>query len=356
MPGEDYEDYEEEWDNEIVPAFVPWIDGVVPQSTTDLITVTAGNDTFRVRLWDDGANDFNEAIVVDEGTYTVESLVSELQAEINTALTAEGAPFSQDDIRVIMSPLDYARVQNNKSGYTLYLSGGSDDGWPLLLGREVVEDWDFRKTEAGWLGDPTFQWTGEHNSEARDNEEFERDWGNSEVGLPWEHHPTLADFIVNDEDSRRTSYVIAANTNDYIKMRYREWGTASVTSSGAVAVTTGTHTPVQLAAYIESVIDTWLAGAGAPFAAGQITVEGDNATGEIRVINIGGSARDFVFWLFPEGQADLWGYIGMPVDVEGTEETYAHPTSSRVPEYVTLYPAIFDTSPENYEDFEEDWP
>lgn len=348
---QDFEDFEEEWGNwPWYPAFASFILGEAVEN----FTIGSTNNKFRIKL-EDGST-FDEALEATAGTYTASALAAHLQTLVNTALTAEGAPFAANDILFYES--DYYAgqiiVKNNKTGYKITIYAGAEDGWPQILGRSIAWN-DFRYYESDLLDPSVHAWTGEYYNFDFKVEQFERDWGNSDLKQTqgaWEYNFQLVGWI-DGTTILETTTTISVGVNDTFFMRIRKWGTTDNTNSGTLTIPPGGYSKSALVTQIQSLIDAWLTAAPSPFASGDITVS-LAPNGSLRFENTG--QADFVMSLASTAKK-FWDYIGIEYDQAVDIEYYPHPVSARWRETDAWNFATFDSGANEYENFEDaSWP
>lgn len=349
---EDFEDFEEDWGNDPwYPAFVSYIVG----DAVEPFIVGTDSYRFRIRLERAGWPTFDATLDATLDTYdTTTALATHLQTLVDAALTAAGGAYAPNDIRFYPEPASgRMAIVNAKSLYKMTIYTGSDDGWPVVLDREVAWD-DFRYFEEDLLDVADYVWTGQHNSHTYHEERYERDWFNSDTSIPWEH---LFYFVPWFDGSvvLPLSLSIQLGVNDELSFRIREWATANVTASGVLTIPAGAYGSVALATAVQLQIDAWLVGVGAPFWVGQITAD-VSPEGKLRIINTG--LADFVVYATDEGTS-FWNEVGVAYDDPAHVEQYEHAVSARWREDETLEAAIFNASPPPvpvpYENFESKW-
>lgn len=345
---EDFEDFEEDWNNDPwYPAFTSWVFGTKSEN----FSITTGANKLGIKLEHTVNPDFDAVLEITAGSYTAAALKTELQTKVNAALTAAGAPYAANDIIFQVHPGDSTKLSlyNNKAGYIMRLYESSDDGWPSVLGYSLT--WlSYRYYEADLLDSASYAWVGKYNSATNYEEQFERGFNNDETSAPWDFNKTLADFIDGSVTEPPGDYVIQTGVNDKGSLRYRYWVTGQLTTT-TLTVPAATYTLAQLVTQLQTLIDAWLTGAGAPFGAGDIDVLA-SPTGTVR-FRVDKPALAVLF--VTDVDKTLWDYIGMQYDDPNHVEQYLHPDTARWPEGANWDRATFDVAPEFYEDFEEDW-
>lgn len=345
----EYEDYEPGWDTDpFFPAFVSYIFGVPGP-----FLLGPGSTDFRVSLTRTGFPTFDATLSVTAGTWTYSALATELQTQVNAALTAAGGAYAPYDVLFYPAVLrgdGYLAVVNTKSDYVMWLLDSDDSGWPFLLGRELG-NFDYRYQEEDLVEPFDVDWIGQYNSDTYRMEDFERDWDNIDTTIPWTYMWTWVPWIDGTENPRNsgTQVQILAGVNDTFSIHLRIWGTGNSTSSGVLTVPAGTYPVAAFVVAMQNVINAWLIAAGAPFGAGNVTVAESPGRLSIRVSNTGPS--DCVMYLTDEA-TDLWDFLGMAYDAFGDVEDYPQPVAARwVGDDDLLSAAMFDSGTHAYEDF-----
>jgi hypothetical protein len=212
----------------------------------------------------------------------------------------------------------------------------------IISGANPIEVFEF-----GWDSDAGFKNDFDAiPSEAADidgepDETFDDTWILPRTGTttpPWNESRRIAfhPFVVTGELAAETSVI--ADVNDAVRFEYTAGGTTSALSTTIAA---GTYTPAQLAAAIETAIDTALDADGG--SADNTSFDAYAVVGNVYLENqLAGSAMI----LLDPASDSFWELVDIEPGVETT----------RYVESDVLDASTFDSgTPEAFEDFEEEW-